>query len=74
LLTKAGLVGARLLACLVACLRACLLALLCPFFGIQDLWVLADMPDNSDLDTVLTVVLVMFLVDLMVQWASFART
>jgi len=50
-----------------------LMALLSALF-LPDLWILFDRPDNSDLDVVLTNVLVLFLAELVVQSIGHFRT
>jgi len=47
--------------------------LLCALF-LPDLWVLADRPDNSDLDVILTLVLAAFLFELVVQSVGLTRS
>mmetsp|Transcript_47755 Transcript_47755/g.136398 ORF Transcript_47755/g.136398 Transcript_47755/m.136398 type:complete len:907 (-) Transcript_47755:96-2816(-) len=48
-------------------------ALLSALF-LPDIWILANRPDNTDLDIVLTLVLVMFLFELVVQSVGLTRT
>jgi hypothetical protein len=48
-------------------------ALLSALF-LPDIWILADMADNKDLDVVLTVVPAMFLFELTIQSVGYART
>jgi len=48
-------------------------ALLCALF-LPDIWILADRPNNEDLDVVLTLVLAAFLFELVVQSVGLTRT
>eukprot|EP00928_Gymnodinium_smaydae_P010946 TRINITY_DN14117_c0_g1_i1.p1 TRINITY_DN14117_c0_g1~~TRINITY_DN14117_c0_g1_i1.p1 ORF type:complete len:1017 (-),score=251.02 TRINITY_DN14117_c0_g1_i1:41-3091(-) len=74
---------ARLFACLRPYCRAVmknrpyqvlmLIALLVALF-LPDLWVIIDRPSNSDLDVILTVVMLLFVVELTVQSIGLSRT
>lgn len=52
---------------------ASLVALVAALF-LPDLWIVLDRPDNSDLDVILTCVLMLFLVELAVQSVGLSRT